>query len=119
MALLDIERLVNDVGEDLVEQLTKTMYDMDKVVFGRMVQSWDYHKEDKTVASKRPGIWNVEFGLAPGTKVPVENLRNWLINKFAMEPKEADHVAYAVQQKIFKNGIEPTRFVRQALVEMT
>ena len=115
----DINRLVDDVGEDLVEQLTRTMYEMDKVVFGRMVQSWDYHKEDKTVASKRPGIWNVEFGREPGSRVPIEPLRNWLIGRFGMEPKRASKIAYAVERKIYKNGIKPTRFVKRALEEMT
>lgn len=57
----------------------------------------------------------MEEGTRPHTP-PLDPILEWVLRKgFASSEKDARHIAFAVQQKIAREGIAPRRFFRKAM----
>ena len=110
--------LVENIGKEIIVNLQKELVNQDKIVSGRLADSFEYDKPDKVVGSTDEGAADVEYGMPGGTLVPVEALKEWAKVKFALSDKEATSMAFAVQKGIHKNGIPMSRFVKVTLERM-
>ena len=111
------DALLHDIGNDLRDALKKKLEDMDKVVFGLMMDSIVFDEYDKIVGSSRRGISNVEFGREAGSHTPIEELKRWAGKRFQVSESEALGIAIAVEKKIYREGIDETRFMKMTLEE--
>ena len=76
--------------------------------------SFKITKDEGLIIYDAPHSEDVEYGSDPHY-VPLEDLQKWARRKLNLKKKTADKVGYFVQQKIAKNGTEPTRFIRNAV----
>lgn len=111
----EIARLKNDIGNDLVQLLKKTLKEHDKNVFGLAIDSIQYFSEDDIVGSLLDYIFNIEFGREAGSHVPLEPLKKWAVEKLGVPEEEAWAIAKKIENKIYDEGIEMTRFAKIAL----
>ena len=113
------EDILESVAKMVIDKLQKELLAQDKIVTGHMADSWQYDKKAHVVGSRRDGISNVEFGREKGSHVPIEPLIKWCVLKFGMDEGEAKSTAYAVEKKIYAEGIPASRFVKIALEKMS
>ena len=111
----EIARLKNDIGNDLVELLKKTLKEHDKDVFGQAIDSIQYFSEDDVVGSLLDYIFNIEYGREAGSHVPLEPLKKWAVEKLGVPEEEAWAIAKKIENKIYNEGIEMTRFAKITL----
>ena len=57
----------------------------------------------------------VNDGRKPGKYAPVDAIRDWVDDKLGLYFSEGDQVAFLVNRKIFKEGIEARNFVEKTL----
>lgn len=114
----EISRLKGDIAEDLVKELKKTLKENNKDVFGQAIDSIQYFEKDDIVGSLLDYVYNIEFGREAGSHVPIEPLKNWAIEKLGVSENEAWAIAKSIENKIYSEGIDMTRFVKITLDKM-
>lgn len=113
----DKQKLIDDIANLLVIKLKDKLNILDKNVFGELIDSIEYSKEEKLVGSKSEVAKPVEYGRRAGKHVPIQPLLEWVYVKLNIYGKEAEDMAYAIERKIFNEGIPKTRFAKLTLSE--
>ena len=113
--LLNIEKVIQEAGDELEISAVKELVDQGHRATGKLVNSVETRVITNSLGfslillAEQYGIF-VDSGRRPrAKKVPVMALVEWVKTKaIARNDQEAFRVAYAIQQKIFLEGI-PTR----------
>ena len=66
-----------------------------------------------TIEYTAPHSTDVEYGSEPHY-VPIDDLRSWAKRKLGKPDKEAERIAWAVRNKIAKDGTEARYFLERA-----
>lgn len=111
----ELARLKGDIGNDLVALLKKTLKEEGKDVFGQAIDSIQYFDDDNIVGSILDYVYNIEFGREAGSHVPLEPLKKWAVEKLGIPEDEAWAVARKIENKIYEEGIDMTRFAKISL----
>lgn len=69
-----------------------------------------------TIEWKAPYAASIEFGLKPGTDVPIPPIKKWARRKLGIKnERENWKAAYNIVRKINREGTEPKSFIRNAI----
>ena len=78
----------------------------------------EFYKDGARIIYAAKHAEPVEYGRDPGKGVPIDPLAEWARRKFNVSQKEARRIAFAVSNKIKKEGIKPARYMRDAVDEI-
>lgn len=106
-----VERLITEVGTDVVKQLSEAIVDKHKVASGRLLNSLSFEvkqllTEFQIIFYGEKYFINVEDGRKPGTFPPISAIEKWC--RVKRIPKRA---AYPIARSIWKFGIKPTPII--------
>lgn len=109
----------NVIGRFLVQELRKELVFQKHEATGKLIDSLEYRIKSTTTGISL-GIWSEDYGhyvntgrKAGGKKVPIAVLIEWIKQKgIASGDKEVKGIAFAIQTKIFREGI-PTQGSRR------
>ncbi len=115
--------ILMDIARDVVAQIQHEIVADDLVYQHRLFDSWEITKEDNgdiIIGSPLVYAQIMDEGRLPGSMPPVDALFPWVRDKFkdVHSNTEARRVAFAVAQKIAKEGIEPRHYIKRALFAM-
>lgn len=117
--LSEINRLSNDLAEDLLDGVHKVLLLEDINFSGNLSASFEHVKDaDNThmVATNNPYAEIVDQGMPPGNRVNFDYLYNWVVKKLGITDKDdAREVTFKIQNKILSKGIAPTRFIKKSM----
>jgi len=102
----------NVIGQFLIKELSKELIFQKHQASGKLIDSLEYRIKN-TSNGMRLEIWSEDYGHYVNTgrkagtkKVPIVSLVNWIKQKgIASGDKEVTSIAYAIQTKIFREGI--------------
>lgn len=106
---LEMQRLFQDIGNDLKDVIVKTLEEEGKEVFGEAIKSVQYFADDNVVGSLLDYMFNIEFGREAGSHVPLQPLHDWAVEKLGLDDESAWATARRIENKIYSEGIEMTR----------
>jgi len=111
-----------DIAKDIVAQIQHEIVSDNLVYTRQLFESWEITKEEDSVIIGSPLVYAqiMDEGRLPGKMPPVDALFPWVRDKVkgVSSNEEAKRIAWAVAQKISKEGIEPRRYVKRALFKM-
>lgn len=113
---MDVDKIVDQIGKDIVLEMVKILATEEKVVSGRTGDSIRYEKSMKAVVSDAEWILNIEYGRRAGAQAPPEApIAQWLMEKFGYDRDKAEKLAYSICMKIHKEGIPAHRFIKRSV----
>ena len=101
----------NEFGQEVVTQLINKLRSLDKVASGRLINSLNYKLRETLDGVEidfeaEDYIKWVDEGRRPGKFAPINPIKKWCKTRGLNE-----NVAYAINYKIKRVGITPTRFI--------
>ena len=113
---------LNVLGQLAVKQLREELIFQQHVASAKLYDSANY-KIESINNGLRTGVYVEDYGifvdsgrLAGGKRVPIDALIQWVkVKGFTNDDKQARSIAFAVQTKIFKEGIPTTGSKRLAV----
>jgi len=113
----EIHRLDDDIVDEIIRNMRRVLHDEDINFSGKLSQSI----ESKTVDGVRHVIVNspyatvVDKGMAPGTNVNFDALKNWVENKLQVPSDQSNDVTIRIMNKIRTTGIKPKFYAKKSL----
>jgi hypothetical protein len=122
----NLKSALEQVGIDLVKELTKQLLNADKKASGNLIKSLDY----KVVETVDGFILNllaadylntVDQGRKPGKMPPPSKLDKWIVVRgIAPRDKKGKFISrksiqFLIARSIGKNGIKPTNVIRKSI----
>jgi hypothetical protein len=122
----NLKSALEQVGIDLVKELTKQLLNADKKASGNLIKSLDY----KVVETVDGFILNllaadylntVDQGRKPGKMPPPSKLDKWIVIRgIAPRDKKGKFISrksiqFLIARSIGKNGIKPTNVIRKSI----
>tara|TARA_R110000803_G_scaffold145979_2_gene211832 strand:+ start:4288 stop:4770 length:483 start_codon:yes stop_codon:yes gene_type:complete len=105
-------KILELIGEFLVEKLQSELRDQGHVATGNLINSIKYKVTGDfsvEITTNKDYVTAMENGLPSGHYVPIDALIRWVeVKGIATGSKEVRDVAYAIRQTIFKEG-SPTK----------
>lgn len=115
----DEDELLDDFALHVVDLLKKQLELQDKVFTGEAKDSIKYYKNDRVVGSKTDFVYNIEYGRLRGNYVPLKPLIEWVKVKFNVtNDREAYVLAKKLNEKILRDGIPASRFMKNVLEKL-
>lgn len=113
----ELEIALRMLGKFLVTQLRAELVSQNRNVTSKLYNSIDSEVRN-TLVGLRLDVRYEEYGVylnqgrkAGGKRVPIDVLIEWVKRRnFATEAKQVKSIAFAIQTKIFKEGITPSKF---------
>lgn len=116
-----LESLLTKYGDEVLKVARKTLKDLGKIASGKLFKSLNYKINSSATSTqiKFGGIEylnEVEEGRAAGQEAPpTGKIMQWMQYK-NIEGKNSKSAAFLIARSIGKNGIEPTHFMRNAII---
>lgn len=115
----DPRELTNDIGQHLVELMQSNLQAGDHIFSGTTHNATGYDHESTSVKCLSPWSKVLEYGRRPGSHVPIEPLKKWIMYKRGLSEDEAEAEARKLEQYIFKHGTMPTKFAKISIIQLT
>lgn len=121
---MNITETLEGIGKEIVQNYTNSLKVGDKNVTNELTNSIQYEVKDLGDGNYQLlfggiGYWVVvEGGRKPGKWVPVQPLKEWVINRgLAKGDSEINSLTYLINRKIKEEGIRPTNYLLNILNE--
>lgn len=122
----NLEKALNEIGRDLVKELTNQLIKADKSATGNLINSLDYQVVEtidgffiNLLAS--PYLKYVDEGRRPGKMPPPNKLINWIDQKSIRFTNKRgkliskESTAFLIARSIGKKGIKPTHVIQKSI----
>jgi len=115
--------MLDDVGGDLAEDLGKEVIDLGHTE--ETAGHISYYPDDLVVGAETYDVAVMDAGRIPGEYPPFNIIRDWVINvkdrgaNRNKTDRQIHTITWAVVNKIYHEGIDPTWFVKDVLNRWT
>ena len=105
------------LGQDILSFGSQNIVDGNHVDTGQLLHSGEFipNQEGCIVRWGLDYADFVEYGREPGSRPPYEPIYDWCKRKLGLSDEEAKKVAFAICNKIEKEGTEPVAYARNAI----
>lgn len=117
----NLKKALEDVGKDLVAELSKQLISMDKVASGNLLNSLDY-KVIETIDGLTLQLISASYldivdkGRRPGKMPPIKAIESWVkVKGINTGTKGIKSTSYAIATSISKNGIKATNVKQKSI----
>jgi hypothetical protein len=122
----DLNKIFEEIGSELVKELTKNLLQLDKKATGDLIRSLDYKVVEKvdgflvTLLADEHLKW-VDEGRRPGKQPPTKALDRWVVARgITMKDKKGkfikrESVKFLIARAIGKKGIKPTNVIQKTI----
>jgi hypothetical protein len=112
---------MEQIAKDIVAEIQHEIVSEGLVYTRQLFESWEITNDGDEITIGSPLIYAaaLDGGRVPGSMPPVSALFPWVQDKIPTKSKEeAMSIAFAIAKKIEAEGIEPTHYVRRALLQL-
>jgi len=114
-----LAEMKDDISKDMIERIQWELVNI-KGYYDNIGDSFVFDSIDSQV---RSALWSaaiVNQGRMPGTYAPHDKILKWVQEHKApgATPRVQNNIAYKVNRKLYNEGLEPTWYMDQVLIDM-